>query len=150
MLKSIFSRIGIAVLGFVAFTGHVAAQTDDKAGSPVATKAQDIRKAVGKSNGQPAAEPKARVIAGPVEAVRVYRLPLGPWSWDVTVPESIDLPDIADRIRGFFGMLAILGVAAFLSDNRQAISRPRRALGAGLAMGVCSRWCCECRPVYDS
>ncbi len=66
-----------------------------------------------KSKEQPAPEPGARVVAGPVEAMRVYRLPLGPWSWEITVPESIDLPDIADRIRGFFGMLVILGVAAY-------------------------------------
>jgi CNT family concentrative nucleoside transporter len=132
MRKSIFPRIGIAVLGFVAFAGHVAAQTDDKAGNPVATKARIIGKAESKSKGQSAPEPKARVIAGPVEAVRVYRVPIGPWSWDVTVPESVDLPDIADRIRGCFGMLAILGVAAFLSDNRQAISR--RVVLWGLAL----------------
>jgi CNT family concentrative nucleoside transporter len=132
MLKSIFPRIGIAVLGFVAFTGHVAAQTDDKAGDSAATKARAIGKAATKAKGQPAPEPKAQVTAGPVEAVRVYRLPIGPWSWDVTVPESVDLPDIADRIRGFFGMLAILGVAAFLSDNRQAISR--RVVLWGLAL----------------
>jgi CNT family concentrative nucleoside transporter len=132
MRKSIFPRIGIAALGFVAFAGHVAAQTDDKAGNPVATKARSIGKADSKSKGQSAPEPKAQVIAGPVEAVRVYRVPIGPWSWDVTVPESVDLPDIADRIRGFFGMLAILGVAAFLSDNRQAISR--RVVLWGLAL----------------
>ena len=132
MLKSIFPRIGIAVLGFVALTSLVAAQTDDKAGNPAATKARDIAKAATKSKDQLAAAPKIRVVAGPVEAVRVYRLPIGPWSWDVSVPESVDLPDIADRIRGFFGMLAILGVAAFLSDNRQAISR--RVVLWGLAL----------------
>ena len=64
--------------------------------------------------------------------MRVYRFPIGPWSWDVTVPESVDLPDIADRVRGFFGMLVILGVAVFLSDNRQAISR--RVVFWGLAL----------------
>ena len=52
------------------------------------------------------------------------------------MPESLDLLDIADRVRGFFGMLAILGVAVFLSDNRRAISRPRCLLGAGLAVGI--------------
>jgi concentrative nucleoside transporter, CNT family len=132
MLKSIFPRIGIAMLVVAAFTSHVAAQTDDKAGNPAATKARDIAKAATKSKDQLAAAPKIRVVAGPVEAVRVYRLPIGPWSWDITVPESVDLPDIADRIRGFFGMLAILGVAAFLSDNRQAISR--RVVLWGLAL----------------
>jgi concentrative nucleoside transporter, CNT family len=132
MLKSNFPRIGIAMLVVAAFTSHVAAQTDDKAGNPAATKARDIAKAATKSKDQLAAAPKIRVVAGPVEAVRVYRLPIGPWSWDITVPESVDLPDIADRIRGFFGMLAILGVAAFLSDNRQAISR--RVVLWGLAL----------------
>jgi concentrative nucleoside transporter, CNT family len=132
MLKSIFPRIGIAVLGFVAFSGHIVAQTDDKADKPVTTKAPDTGKAATKTNAQAALAQPPRVVAGPVEAVRVYRLPIGPWSWDVTVPESVDLPDIADRIRGFFGMLAILGVAAFLSDNRQAISR--RVVFWGLAL----------------
>ena len=67
--------------------------------------------------------------------MRIYRLSLGPWSWDFTVPESIDLPDIADRIRGFFGMLLILAVAAYLSDNRQAISRRVVLWGLGLQWG---------------
>ena len=62
------------------------------------------------------------------------------------MPESIDLLDIADRVRAVFGMLAILGVAVFLSDNRHAISRPRRPLGAGLAMGVCPAGAAQCRP----
>jgi concentrative nucleoside transporter, CNT family len=132
MRKSIFPRIGIATLVVAAFTGHVAAQTDGQAGNPAATKVRDIAKAATKSKDQLAPAPKVRVVAGPVEAVRVYRLPIGPWSWDITVPESVDLPDIADRIRGFFGMLAILGVAAFLSDNRQAISR--RVVLWGLAL----------------
>jgi concentrative nucleoside transporter, CNT family len=132
MLKSILPRIGIAILVVAVFTSHVAAQTDDKTGKPAATKVRDIAKAATKSKDQLAAAPKIRVVAGPVEAVRVYRLPIGPWSWDITVPESVDLPDIADRIRGFFGMLAILGVAAFLSDNRQAISR--RVVLWGLAL----------------
>ena len=85
-----------------------------------------------KTKDQPAPKQTNRVVAGPVEAVRIYRLPIGPWSWDITVPESVDLPDIADRVRGFFGMLAILGVAAFLSDNREAISR--RVVLWGLAL----------------
>ena len=81
---------------------------------------------------QPEPLPSVRVSAGPVEAVRVYRFPIGPWSWDITVPESVDLPDIADRVRGFFGMLLILGVAAYLSDHREAISR--RVVLWGLAL----------------
>jgi CNT family concentrative nucleoside transporter len=132
MLKSIVTRIGIAILGFVALNAHVAAQTDDKAGNPTVTKARDIGKAAPNSNDHAAPAHNPRVSAGPVEAVRLYRFPIGPWSWDVSVPESVDLPDIVDRFRGFLGMLAILGVAAFLSDNRQAISR--RVVLWGLAL----------------
>jgi concentrative nucleoside transporter, CNT family len=132
MRKSNFLRIGIAVLGFVAVAGIVAAQTDEKTGQPGTIKAQDAGKAITKAKEERAPQQKPRIIAGPVEAVRMYRLPIGPWSFEFSVPESIDLPDIADRIRGFFGMLAILGVAAFLSDNRQAISR--RVVLWGLAL----------------
>jgi len=65
---------------------------------------------------------KPGVIVGPVETRRVYEVSIGPWTRRFAVPESIDLLDIADRLRGFFGMLFILGVAVFLSDNRKAIS----------------------------
>jgi concentrative nucleoside transporter, CNT family len=132
MHKLMFLRMGIAVLGFVAFTGTVTAQTDDETDRPGATKAQDVAKAVTKKIEHSAPELKTRVVAGPVEAVRMYRLPIGPWSIEFSVPESIDLPDIADRVRGFFGMLVILAVAAYLSDNRQAISR--RVVLWGLAL----------------
>jgi concentrative nucleoside transporter, CNT family len=129
MRKLIFVWLGIAVLGFVALTPRVC-RADDKPGGPEASKAQDAGKAVDGAKNQPEARP--RVVAGPVETVRIYRLPIGPWTWEFTVPDSIDLPDIADRIRGFLGMLAILGVAAFLSDNRSAISR--RVVLWGLAL----------------
>ncbi len=65
---------------------------------------------------------KPGIIAGPVETRRVYEVSIGPWTRRFTVPDSIDLLDVADRLRGFFGMLVILGVAVFLSDNRRAIS----------------------------
>ncbi len=58
-----------------------------------------------------------------MEVRRGYQVTLGPWTWQFSAPESIDLFDIADRVRSVFGMLAILGVAVFLSDNRRAISR---------------------------
>jgi len=61
--------------------------------------------------------------AKPAEARRPYQVSLGPWSLQFSVPESLDLLDLVDRVRGFFGMLAILGVAVFLSENRRAISR---------------------------
>ena len=76
--------------------------------------------------------PKPKVIVGPVETRRVYQISFGSWSHQFSVPESIDLLDIADRARGVFGMLAILGVAVFLSENRRAISG--RVVFWGLAL----------------
>ena len=76
--------------------------------------------------------PEAPRVAEPVEARRIYRVTSGPWSSDFSVPEWLDLLDLTDRFRGFFGMLAILGVAVFLSDNRRAISR--RVVFWGLAL----------------
>jgi CNT family concentrative nucleoside transporter len=61
--------------------------------------------------------------ANPVEIRREYQISLGPWSQRFSVPESVDLEDYLDRVRGFVGMLAILGVAVFLSEDRHAISR---------------------------
>jgi len=58
-----------------------------------------------------------------VETRREYEISVGRWSHRFSVPLSLDLLDVADRIRGFLGMLAILGVAVFLSDNVRAISR---------------------------
>jgi CNT family concentrative nucleoside transporter len=69
---------------------------------------------------------------GPEEARRTYRLSIGPWSQDFSVPESFDFLDMFDRIRGFVGMIMILAVAVFLSDNRRAISR--RVVFWGLAL----------------
>src|SRR6516162_7199487 len=66
---------------------------------------------------------KPRIVAGPVETRRVYEISVGPWTHRFAVPESVDLLDIADRLRGFIGMLFILGIAVFLSEDRRAISR---------------------------
>jgi concentrative nucleoside transporter, CNT family len=57
------------------------------------------------------------------ETSRVYQISVGPWSRQLSVPEALDLLDIADRARGLVGAFAILGVAVFLSENRRAISR---------------------------
>ncbi len=59
----------------------------------------------------------------PEELRREYRISLGPWSTRLSLPESVDLLDLADRARGLLGMIAILGVAFFLSENPRAISR---------------------------
>lgn len=62
------------------------------------------------------------VTHNPVELKQTYRVSIGPWSTKISLPESIDLFDVVDRLRGLFGMFAILGAAVFLSDNRRAIS----------------------------
>ena len=58
----------------------------------------------------------------PVEVRREYQISLGPWSTRLSLPETIDLLDLADRVRGLVGMVAILGVAFYLSENRRAVS----------------------------
>jgi CNT family concentrative nucleoside transporter len=70
-----------------------------------------------------------------VEARREYQVSLGPWSYRFSVPESVDVEDLLDRVRGFIGMLAILGVAVFLSENRGAISR------RVVFWGITLQWC---------
>src|SRR6185312_8529984 len=67
-------------------------------------------------------ERKPQILRGPVEIRKGYQLSLGPWTWRFSVPESFDPYDIADRMRSVLGILAILGVAVFLSDDRRAIS----------------------------
>jgi CNT family concentrative nucleoside transporter len=69
-----------------------------------------------------------------VEARRVYEIRVGPWAPRISVPESVDLLDVADRVRGFFGMIVILGVAVFLSDDRRAIS------GRVVFWGIALQW----------
>ncbi len=76
----------------------------------------------------------AAVRLKPVEVRREYRISLGPWSTTVSVPESIDLFDLADRARGMVGVVAILGVAVFLSENRRAIS------GRVVVWGLLLQW----------
>ncbi|MGZ5977527.1 MAG: NupC/NupG family nucleoside CNT transporter [Isosphaeraceae bacterium] len=58
----------------------------------------------------------------PVEVRREYQISLGPWSTRLSLPETMDLMDLVDRARGLVGMVAILGVAFFLSENPRAIS----------------------------
>jgi len=71
-------------------------------------------------------------VTGPVETRRFYRGTIGPWSFTFSAPEWIDPLDIADRVRGLLGMVAILGAAAFVSDDWRAISR--RVVIWGLAL----------------
>ncbi len=61
-------------------------------------------------------------IVDAIETHRFYQITIGRWSWQFSVPDWIDPIDVADRVRGLLGMIAILGVAVFLSDNPRAIS----------------------------
>ena len=113
--------IGVLVLGLIGIAAGASVSQDDRAksGQPApTTKAAD--EAPSGAESQPA--PGAKVRRGPVEIRQGYQVTLGPWTWRFSVPESLDLFDLADRIRSVFGMLAILGVAVFLSDNRRAIA----------------------------
>lgn len=69
----------------------------------------------------PDASERPRVITGPIEIRQGYTFSLGGRTWQFSLP--FDLFDLFDRMRSGFGVLAILGVAVFLSDNRKAISR---------------------------
>ncbi len=71
----------------------------------------------------PPPAPPAKITVQPVEVRRFYQISIGRWTKEFSLPESIDPVDLADRLRGLFGMTAILGVAVFLSDDRRAISR---------------------------
>ena len=115
-------RIGSTVLvGWLAVAAGVAVCQEPGDAPP---QQPAVKAAPDEPPPRPAARPagKPKGVAGPVEIRKHYQFSLGPWSGEFSVPESIDLFDIADRIRGVFGMLAILGVAIFLSDNRRAIS----------------------------
>jgi CNT family concentrative nucleoside transporter len=126
--------LGMIVVVAIAAGARAGGAADEPPGKPAVSPANQNRDDP-KAQNQPAPAPRVKVVAGPVEVERAYRLSLGPWTWQFSAPESIDLPDIADRIRGFFGMFLILGVAAFLSENRQAISRRVVFWGLGLQWG---------------
>jgi CNT family concentrative nucleoside transporter len=75
---------------------------------------------------------REKVRIEPVEVRREYRIWLGWWSTTVSLPENVDLIDLADRARGVLGMVAIFGTAYFLSENPQAI--PRKVVFWGLGL----------------
>jgi CNT family concentrative nucleoside transporter len=87
------------------------------------------------ANGPDASVNSGTVTLGPVEVRRTYQISLGPWKTQFSVPDSFDLLDLADRARGAGGILIILGVAIFLSDNRRAISARVVFWGLGLQLG---------------
>jgi CNT family concentrative nucleoside transporter len=115
------TRIGLLIAGLVLLTSGRALSADDQdGGQPAAPAARAADAPSPRAADRPERAP--RVVAGEVEVRRLYQVSLGPWTWRFSAPESLDLLDIADRIRGGLGILAILGVAVFLSDNRRAIS----------------------------
>ena len=122
----------VVVLAIVVAARGRAAQGPDRGSAP--EKAQSESPA--KSKGTTRSDNKDDGPDGPRrpdgDPTAVTRVSLGPWTWRFSAPESLDLFDIADRIRSVFGMLAILGVAVFLSDNRRAISG--RVIFWGLAL----------------
>ncbi|MFI5454592.1 MAG: NupC/NupG family nucleoside CNT transporter [Isosphaerales bacterium] len=124
----------VIVLLVLAAAAPRAAWADQAPGAPGGTQARAGRRpealpdraaraADADSKNQADRGQKPPETAKPAEARRPYQISLGPWSLQFSVPESLDLLDLVDRVRGFFGMLAILGVAVFLSENRRAISR---------------------------
>ena len=119
-----------------------------RTGTCVTTRLQLCRNAAqarADSQGQGRAAPHVSVQIEPVEVRREYRISLGPWSTRLSLPESMDLMDLADRARGLLGMVAILGVAFYLSENRRAISR-RVSSGALPCNGDSRFLCCVFRP----
>jgi CNT family concentrative nucleoside transporter len=112
---------GFILLGLITLEPGIAMGRDGTAG--LATHQETAKSSgTGSSIAKTKPDPPATVKVTPVETRRIYEISLGPWSRRFSVPDSVDLLDLADRMRGLFGMLAILGVAVFLSDNRRAIS----------------------------
>lgn len=73
-------------------------------------------------------------IRGPIAVHKVWEVSIGSRTWRISLPDSIDPFDLADRARGFVGMFAIIGAAVFLSENRAAIS------GRVVFWGVALQW----------
>ena len=124
--------VGLTVLALLTATGELRSASAGAAGQGEADQPA-------KTSVKPATTRRAELDAGraevrldPVEVRREYRISLGRWSTTVTVPENVDLIDLADRVRGFFGMAAILGAACFLSENPRSISRRVFFWGLGL------------------
>jgi CNT family concentrative nucleoside transporter len=124
--------VGLTVLVLLAAAGglrlaHAGAAGPGEADRPANTLVKPAR--AREAELDPA---KAKVRLEPVDARREYRISLGWWSTTVSVPENVDLIDLADRARGLLGMAAILAAACFLSENPRLISRKVVFWGLGL------------------
>ncbi|MDR3618995.1 MAG: nucleoside transporter C-terminal domain-containing protein [Paludisphaera borealis] len=75
------------------------------------------------AGGDPALlDPQPTIRIEPIVIHHGYRLSIGRWSIQFRVPSGLDLLDLGDRVRGLLGMVLIVGVAIYLSENRAAIS----------------------------
>jgi concentrative nucleoside transporter, CNT family len=126
--------LGIGMLAAAVISARAAEVQTPPSGPASAPDRQVQRDGAKKAQTKAAAE-RPVVIAEPVQMRRLYRFTMGPWSHDIEVPEWIDPAEIADRVRALFGMVAILAVATFLSDNRRAISPRVIFWGLGLQWG---------------
>lgn len=121
-MRKLVSMI-LASLGLVLLLEPIRRASGEDGKPAVANDPEAARsKQIGPAQGAPD-QIQGRVRVGPVEVRHEYRITVGSWSRTFSLPDSIDLFDIADRARGFLGILAILGTAVFLSENRRAISR---------------------------
>jgi CNT family concentrative nucleoside transporter len=113
-------RAGIVVLAI----GSLVLMAGNRvcADEPPVARAQDPAVQTADDRAPATTDQPDRIVVRPVEVRRIYQVSIGPWTWRFSAPESLDLLDLGDRIRGLFGMFAILGVAIFLSDDRHAIS----------------------------
>lgn len=115
-------RTAILVLFFtLGAAPSPAAAADDPDSKAEAPKAVRLAPAVGDERAAPASDPPIKI--DPIVFRRGYRLSIGPWTIQFSLPPGIDLLDLGDRVRGLMGVMLIVGVAIYLSDDREAISR---------------------------
>jgi concentrative nucleoside transporter, CNT family len=127
-----FGPILVVVLGVFAPAIPAASADEHRPDLRLAQSAEPARTERGPALKKAAPRSSPPVDVEPEDGHRSYRVSIGPWSGDFSVPEWLDILDVTDRLRGFVGMFAILAAAVFLSDNRSAISR--RVVIWGLAL----------------
>jgi CNT family concentrative nucleoside transporter len=134
----------LVLLAALTVPGHIGASppqavTDEPNGSPGQADqlAPEFTEDVGLPEGSTNTVAPNDIELGESLTVRVrreYEISVGSWKLRFRLPERFDLFDLADRVRGLCGMLTILGVALFLSENRAAIS------GRVLFWGLAFQW----------
>lgn len=114
-------RTAILVLFFTAAAGLSPAFAHDEheakigpKGATIGREADDVGGTRQGGGGPPAADP--------IVFRHGYRLSIGPWSIRFSLPPGIDLLDLGDRVRALMGLMLIVGVGVYLSEDRAAIS----------------------------